>query len=851
MLPAFPTFAIFPHGLESNLLVPVLLGVLVNFALTEAWGWDFVGVVVPGYLSAVALVEPVVAGVVLVEATLTWAMARLLDAGATRAGLWYPVFGRDRFYFLLVVSIFARLIVEGAAPALLAFGALAWPRLADFRGETFGIGLVLVPLAANRFWRAGLASGLFQLGIEVGVVRLLLAGLILVTNYSLSGFELGFDRVALAFFASPLTQLALLLTAAIASHFNRRFGWDSHGILVPALLALVVTAPLKVAATLAEAIAIVVAMTALVRLPWLRRANLEGARRVVACFVVGAFIKVLVATVMGRAAPGYRVTELFGFGYLLPSLLAERVLARSNLPLVLVPTAQTAMLGMPLAAVMGLLIAWLSPVTSPPRAAEDRQHYATLAQAVAAHAVVGRAHAGNDVAALVGRLARGAVTADTGDGYVLAADPAVRGLVARPARGGQGAALEVIVVAPGDEELADVAARDAAHSGASLVVAAPGTTTEIALAALGGTPTTARAARDDGSAASIGSLEVPLRAALEEAAPVTPYRAPPPAAALEEAAFRITRDRADPRTLARTLRPLMLGISRTIEGAWLLEGPGWPTIVLGGAESGAAHVVVVAPHAGELGTGAVALLASARLAGDAVIARGDVAPRAASALAVALARASTGRLLIVRGTTFSAGGDVLLLGEPAPAGAWPSWTKDLSRALVPRFAPARVTSQEAAVLRAFPAGTARLEGAALLWLSPRARRALPAGDAPFARPEYVALAAARGVSIVHARLETWLGTARGGPGTEAVARAERLARSGDPAMLAARFQGARAVVFVDDARALSGIGVSSDLGRAVALGGDRGEERAVVRSPGDLVAALERGARTLVAGAGP
>src|SRR5437868_4766161 len=105
---------IFPHGLESNLLVPVLLGVLVNFALTEAWGWDFVGVVVPGYLSAAALVEPAVAVVVVIEAAVTWALARLIDTAATRAGLWYPVFGRDRFYFILVVSIFARLLVEAA-----------------------------------------------------------------------------------------------------------------------------------------------------------------------------------------------------------------------------------------------------------------------------------------------------------------------------------------------------------------------------------------------------------------------------------------------------------------------------------------------------------------------------------------------------------------------------------------------------------------------------------------------------------------------------------------------------------------------------------------------------------------
>ncbi|HEY6105797.1 MAG TPA: poly-gamma-glutamate biosynthesis protein PgsC/CapC, partial [Anaeromyxobacteraceae bacterium] len=68
--------ALFPPGLESTLLVPVLLGALVMAVLTEWWGWDFVGVVVPGYLSSVLLLEPLVAAVVLLEAVATVAAVR-------------------------------------------------------------------------------------------------------------------------------------------------------------------------------------------------------------------------------------------------------------------------------------------------------------------------------------------------------------------------------------------------------------------------------------------------------------------------------------------------------------------------------------------------------------------------------------------------------------------------------------------------------------------------------------------------------------------------------------------------------------------------------------------------------
>jgi hypothetical protein len=42
------------------------------------------------------------------------------------------------------------------------------------------------------------------------------------------------------------------VTAALASLLNRRYGWDFHGILVPALLGLAVLAPVKLLATLVE-----------------------------------------------------------------------------------------------------------------------------------------------------------------------------------------------------------------------------------------------------------------------------------------------------------------------------------------------------------------------------------------------------------------------------------------------------------------------------------------------------------------------------------------------------------------------------------------------------------------------
>jgi hypothetical protein len=846
--------AIFPHGLESNLLVPVLLGVLVTFALNEAFGWDFVGVVVPGYLSAVTLVEPVVAVIVLLEAVLACALARLVDAGATRAGIWYPVFGRDRFYFILVVSLFARLIVEGAAPALLGWGARAWPRLADFRGETFGIGLVLVPLTANRLWRAGVRSGLFQLGVETGAVRLLLAGLVLVTNYSLSGFELGFDRLALAFLSSPLTQLTVLITAAIASDFNRRFGWDSHGILVPALIALVVASPVKLGATLAEAAAIVAAMTILVRVRWFRHLNLEGARRVVACFAIGFALKTAIAVVVGRSAPGTRVTDLFGFGYLLPSLLAERVLSRGNLPLILLPTAQTAVIGMPLAMAVGVVIAWLSPHPPPKEARQARTTYASLTQAVAAHGAVFRGRVTGEVAALSSRLSRGDANADTGDGYVVVSDVGVRGLVAVPA-GWPGRATEVVVVEPDDEARVEAATREAVRRGAGLVVASSGDARRAAVAAFVGRGASVHEAEETAPVppARVGTLDRPLRETLAADARVPLLEAPPPREALEEAAFRIARDRADAAVLARTLEPLGLAVARAPEGTLRLAGLGWPSIVLeADARIDGEAAVVVAPHVDEVGTDGVALLVRSRLGADAIVARRTGLALAASTLGVALARAGREPLLVIRGTTFAAGaGDLLLLTEPTPKGTWPAWLGRAVDTFVPRLVAARVTAEERARLRAFPSGTEKVSGTALLWLGPRARRALAGDVEALAREDFLALAEARGVAVVHEKVEAWLAAFHEGPDAESVAQAERAARTSDPAMLTPRLGLARAALVVDDERGLVGVGVSTERGRALALGGDRWEERVFVRTDAEVARALARGARTVVAGAAP
>jgi hypothetical protein len=572
--------SIFPHGLDATLLVPVLIGVLVNAAFTETLGWDFVGLVVPGYLCSVIMLQPVVAAVVIIEATLTWSIARALDAGATRAGLIYPVFGRDRFYLILVVSIIVRALAEGLlmGPAVAGLRP-SFPALSAYEPDLFGIGLVLVPLMANRFWRSGWRSGAWQLGVETAVVRLIVLGLQHFTNFSVAGFALSFDRLALGFFDAPGGQLVLISTAALASHFNRRFGWDSHGILVPALLGLVVVAPLKLAATMAEAILIVATVSAIVRLPRLRHLNLEGPRKIVLCFLVGVGLRALFLGTLGARYPGYRAADLLGFGYLLPSLLAERVLAKGHPAVVVLATVQTALVGLPLAAALALALSWVAPEATLGKDETPPEHYNTLAQAVAAYTHAGASPRNEALARTIDRVMRGQADALSGDGYHLGR-AAGGGLLLARRTGAPAMAATVLVVEPA-ADLPERAAEESARTGAALVVGVEGPT-RTSVAARLGQHTVIYTGASVGPSPLAVTVPQPVRAlALPAAAggAETPVRNIE-RRALIEAAFRLQRDHDDPQQLASSLHALGLAVQVSADGRIVARGEDWPRIVL-------------------------------------------------------------------------------------------------------------------------------------------------------------------------------------------------------------------------------------------------------------------------------
>ena len=85
-----------PGGIDQTIHVAILIGVLLMLLFAEAFGWVFSGLVVPGYLASLFVLEPGPGATVAFEAVLTSALARLLSSAASRTGAWTSFFGRER-----------------------------------------------------------------------------------------------------------------------------------------------------------------------------------------------------------------------------------------------------------------------------------------------------------------------------------------------------------------------------------------------------------------------------------------------------------------------------------------------------------------------------------------------------------------------------------------------------------------------------------------------------------------------------------------------------------------------------------------------------------------------------------
>src|SRR5262249_35688871 len=197
-------------------------GVWVLLFFTESFGWVWSGLVVPGYLASVFVIQPAAGATIVFESVLTFLVARLLSDGISATGAWSRFFGRERFLLIVLVSVIVRQSSQiWLLPGLLADIDARFGTSFHLEQSFSSIGLVLVPLAANQFWKLDLRRGLTQLAVPTGIVYLVLTRLLLRhTNLTFSSIELTYENVALDFLASPKAYIILLTGTYLAARYN-------------------------------------------------------------------------------------------------------------------------------------------------------------------------------------------------------------------------------------------------------------------------------------------------------------------------------------------------------------------------------------------------------------------------------------------------------------------------------------------------------------------------------------------------------------------------------------------------------------------------------------------------------
>ena len=347
---------IFPQGsLAASVITTVWIGVLVVSFFNLRLGWTFSGLVVPGYLVPLLIAKPWSAVVVVAEGVVCYLLVRLFSEYPARAGAWCSLFGRDRFFALLLGSVAVRIAADGwLLPALGEALNQRFGLAFDYRNNLHSFGLIIVALIANLLWKPGLAKGLGALAVTLGATYLVVRyGLMELTNFSIGNLRYLYEDFAASLLASPKAYIILLSAAFLASHMNLRYGWEFNGILIPSLLALQWSQPLKILTSFAEAGVVYLLASLALRTPWLRESSVEGARKLALFFTVTFVYKLVLGHVLLAWYGELKLTDFYGFGYLLSTLMAIKAhdkeiaarLTRGTLQVSLVATAAASFIG--------------------------------------------------------------------------------------------------------------------------------------------------------------------------------------------------------------------------------------------------------------------------------------------------------------------------------------------------------------------------------------------------------------------------------------------------------------------------------------------------------------------------
>ena len=347
--------------LSHSVITTVWVGILVIGFFNLRFGWVFSGLVIPGYLTPLLLIKPLSVVVIIFEGVVTYLLIYLISEVAGKRGWWTNFFGRDRFFSLLLGSVLVRLFFDGLGlPWLSAYMLEIYDINLDYQDSLHSFGLIIVALIANQLWKPKLFYGLIQLAITLGITYLIIRYFFVAyTNFSLSNIGYIYEDVAGSILASPKSYIILITTAFIASRMNLFYGWDFNGILVPSLLALQWYQPSKIFTSFIEAYIILFLSTLILRLPLFQNITIEGARKMLLFFNVGFFYKIMLSLGIVYFYPEHKVSDYFGFGYLLSTLIAVKMYDKVNMALFTRTTLQTSIVSIIIATIMGYLLTLL------------------------------------------------------------------------------------------------------------------------------------------------------------------------------------------------------------------------------------------------------------------------------------------------------------------------------------------------------------------------------------------------------------------------------------------------------------------------------------------------------------
>ncbi|MDH3379538.1 MAG: poly-gamma-glutamate biosynthesis protein PgsC/CapC, partial [Gammaproteobacteria bacterium] len=354
----FP-FPLFPDGsLSSSVITTVWVGVMVVAFFNLRLGWVFSGLVVPGYMVPLLLVKPWSAGIVVVDGIITYFIVRFLSERPAFLPYWCSLFGRDRFFALLLVSVIVRLLLDGwVLPIMGEYINIRFGWNIDYRSNLHSFGLIIIALIANQLWKTGFARGVMPLLVTIAVTYVIVRyGLMEFTNFSVGNLRFLYEDLAASVLASPKAYIIVLTTAFLASRMNLLYGWDYNGILIPSLLALQWYQPTKILTTFVEALVILYIARLVLQTPFFTQVNMEGARKLLLFFNISFLMKFALGYLLPEFWPDLKVTDTYGFGYLLGTLIAIRMYDQDLMARLTRATLQTSITAIVAASVVGFAL---------------------------------------------------------------------------------------------------------------------------------------------------------------------------------------------------------------------------------------------------------------------------------------------------------------------------------------------------------------------------------------------------------------------------------------------------------------------------------------------------------------